>query len=122
MLTLVTILALAAPDGSVRNLPREPFEKIVAAFKGDPGGLTRQKAGGLSRRNGDRFRAKLLARGGSVDAMEIFRDFRGRDIKPLLAAPRPEHPVTLSEAAQRLAPASTFTTKDSESVSFFTGR
>jgi len=42
--------------------------------------------GGLSRKNGDTFRKKLLSRGGSADAMVIFRDFRGRDpdIKPLL--------------------------------------
>ena len=42
--------------------------------------------GGLKRENGDHFRATLLARGGSRDAMELFRDFRGRDadITPLL--------------------------------------
>jgi len=42
--------------------------------------------GGLSRKNGDWFRDKLLSRGGSKDAMELFRDFRGRDpqIQPLL--------------------------------------
>ena len=42
--------------------------------------------GGLSRKNGDWFRAKLLSKGGSKDAMELFRDFRGRDpqIQPLL--------------------------------------
>lgn len=42
--------------------------------------------GGLSRKNGDWFRQKLLSRGGSVDAMELFRGFRGRDpkIDPLL--------------------------------------
>lgn len=42
--------------------------------------------GGLQRANGDAFRAKLLSRGGSVDAMELFRDLRGRDpiIEPLL--------------------------------------
>ena len=42
--------------------------------------------GGLSRKNGDWFRAKLLSRGGSKDAMQLFRDFRGRDpqIQPLL--------------------------------------
>ena len=42
--------------------------------------------GGLTRKNGDRFRSKLLGRGGSADAMVIFRDFRGRDakIEPLL--------------------------------------
>jgi peptidyl-dipeptidase Dcp len=42
--------------------------------------------GGLKRANGDAFRAKLLSKGGSVDAMELFKGFRGRapDIEPLL--------------------------------------
>jgi len=42
--------------------------------------------GGLSRKNGDRFRQMLLSRGGTMDAMEMFRNFRGRDakIEPLL--------------------------------------
>ncbi|MCP2251433.1 peptidyl-dipeptidase Dcp [Prauserella aidingensis] len=42
--------------------------------------------GGLARENGDRFRAELLAKGGSVDVMEAFRAFRGRDpqLQPLL--------------------------------------
>ena len=42
--------------------------------------------GGLKRENGDRFRDRLLSRGGSIDAMEMFRSFRGRDPKigPLL--------------------------------------
>ncbi|MBK1783047.1 M3 family metallopeptidase [Prauserella cavernicola] len=42
--------------------------------------------GGLTRANGDHYRRELLARGGSVDAMEAFRAFRGRDpeIGPLL--------------------------------------
>ncbi|MBS0630599.1 MAG: M3 family metallopeptidase [Verrucomicrobia bacterium] len=42
--------------------------------------------GGLTRANGDRFRAKLLSRGGSEDAMVLFRDFTGGDpdITPLL--------------------------------------
>jgi peptidyl-dipeptidase Dcp len=42
--------------------------------------------GGLTRDNGDHFRRELLARGGSVDSMVAFRDFRGRDpeIEPLL--------------------------------------
>ncbi|GAA1192590.1 M3 family metallopeptidase [Prauserella alba] len=43
-------------------------------------------SGGLTRENGDRFRAELLAKGGSVDVMEAFRAFRGRDpeLRPLL--------------------------------------
>jgi len=42
--------------------------------------------GGLTRRNGDHFRKTLMSRGGSVDSMQMFRDFRGRDaqIEPLL--------------------------------------
>jgi peptidyl-dipeptidase Dcp len=42
--------------------------------------------GGLTRKNGDWFREKLLSRGGSIDPMESFRQFRGRDpkIQPLL--------------------------------------
>ena len=43
--------------------------------------------GGLTRENGDHFRAALLSRGGSVEAMDLYRAFRGRDpdIAPLLA-------------------------------------
>ncbi|WP_433218861.1 M3 family metallopeptidase [Microtetraspora malaysiensis] len=43
--------------------------------------------GGLRRENGDRFRQRLLSKGGSVEALTAFRDFRGRDpqIEPLLA-------------------------------------
>ncbi|MEO6825889.1 MAG: M3 family metallopeptidase [Microbacteriaceae bacterium] len=42
--------------------------------------------GGLNRANGDRFRQRLLAVGGSTDPLAAFRDFRGRDarIEPLL--------------------------------------
>jgi peptidyl-dipeptidase Dcp len=42
--------------------------------------------GGLTRENGDHFRRALLSRGGSVDAMTLFRNFRGADpdIAPLL--------------------------------------
>jgi peptidyl-dipeptidase Dcp len=42
--------------------------------------------GGLKRENGDHFRDTLLSRGGSADAMVLFRNFAGRDpyIEPLL--------------------------------------
>jgi peptidyl-dipeptidase Dcp len=42
--------------------------------------------GGLTRKNGDHFRNSLMSRGGSVDSMQMFRNFRGRDaqIEPLL--------------------------------------
>ena len=42
--------------------------------------------GGLLRENGEHFRNTLLGRGGSIDSMQMFRNFRGRDskIEPLL--------------------------------------
>lgn len=42
--------------------------------------------GGLLRENGDRFRRELLSRGGSADALQLFRNFTGGepDIGPLL--------------------------------------
>lgn len=42
--------------------------------------------GGLKRENGDHFRKTLLSRGGSKDALKIFKDFRGAEpnIQPLL--------------------------------------
>ncbi len=42
--------------------------------------------GGLKRENGDHFRETLLSHGGSVDAMTLFRSFRGGDpnMEPLL--------------------------------------
>lgn len=42
--------------------------------------------GGLTRENGDHFRATLLSRGGTKDAMELYQDFAGREpqIEPLL--------------------------------------
>jgi peptidyl-dipeptidase Dcp len=42
--------------------------------------------GGLQRKNGDHFRQTLLSRGGSADAMDLYRKFRGQDakIEPLL--------------------------------------
>lgn len=38
-----------------------------------------REAGGLSRETGERFRRRLLAPGGSVEAMDSYRDFRGAD-------------------------------------------
>lgn len=51
--------------------------------------------GGLKRANGDHFRKTLLSRGGSVDAMQLFRDFRGRDpqVGPLLVRRGLDNPV-----------------------------
>jgi peptidyl-dipeptidase Dcp len=45
-----------------------------------------KEKGGLKRENGDWFRKTLLSRGGTDDAMNLFRNFRGRDpvIEPLL--------------------------------------
>jgi peptidyl-dipeptidase Dcp len=37
--------------------------------------------GGLSRKNGDYFRKALLSRGGTMDAMDMFHNFRGREPK-----------------------------------------
>ncbi|MGJ6980524.1 M3 family metallopeptidase [Aestuariimicrobium soli] len=43
--------------------------------------------GGMTREAGERFRRELLGRGGSIDAKESYRRFRGRDpeVGPLLA-------------------------------------
>lgn len=42
--------------------------------------------GGMTRENGEHFRQSLLSRGGSLNSMQMFRNFRGRDatIEPLL--------------------------------------
>jgi len=42
--------------------------------------------GGLTRKNGDHFRKTLLSRGGTLDAMQMYRNFSGRDaqVGPLL--------------------------------------
>ncbi|MES2317926.1 MAG: M3 family metallopeptidase [Pseudomonadota bacterium] len=37
--------------------------------------------GGMTRKNGDHFRKMLLSRGGTLDAMEMYRKFRGRDAR-----------------------------------------
>ncbi|HEY4303055.1 MAG TPA: M3 family metallopeptidase [Gemmatimonadaceae bacterium] len=44
--------------------------------------------GGMNRANGDAFREGILSRGGTGDAAELYRRFRGRDpvVDPLLAA------------------------------------
>lgn len=44
--------------------------------------------GGMTRANGQTFRDKILSRGGTRDAAELYRAFRGRDpvVAPLLAA------------------------------------
>ncbi len=41
-----------------------------------------KESGGLTRANGDHFRKELLSRGGSIDTMQMFRNFRGRDAVP----------------------------------------
>ncbi|MEE3236178.1 MAG: M3 family metallopeptidase [Pseudomonadota bacterium] len=45
-----------------------------------------EENGGMRRENGDHFRKALLSHGGSRDAIELFRDFRGADpsVEPLL--------------------------------------
>ncbi|MDQ3414505.1 MAG: M3 family metallopeptidase, partial [Verrucomicrobiota bacterium] len=45
-----------------------------------------KKNGGLKRENGDHFRDTLLSRGGSQDAMKLFKNFTGGEpyIEPLL--------------------------------------
>jgi peptidyl-dipeptidase Dcp len=57
-----------------------------------------KRNGGLTRRNGDHFRRTVLSRGGSTEAMTLFRDFRGAepDIKPLLQRRGLEPPASSS--------------------------
>jgi peptidyl-dipeptidase Dcp len=45
-----------------------------------------EENGGMKRENGDHFRKTLLSHGGSRDAMELFREFRGAEpsVEPLL--------------------------------------
>lgn len=45
-----------------------------------------KESGGMTRENGQRLRDTVLSRGGSVDAMTLYRNFRGRDpdVQPLL--------------------------------------
>lgn len=53
-------------------------------------------SGGLRRENGERFRRRLLAVGGSVDSLQAFRDVVGRDadITPLLRRRGLDRPET----------------------------
>lgn len=57
-----------------------------------------EQNGGLSRKNGDHFRQTLLSQGGSVDALQLFRNFAGHDpkIEPLLE----KRGLTAAPAAQ----------------------
>jgi peptidyl-dipeptidase Dcp len=69
--------------------------------------------GGLKRENGDRFRETLLSRGGSADALSLFKNFTGRDpyIEPLLKrrgldrAPGPDDTKTGSNQSGSQDPA-----------------
>jgi len=56
--------------------------------------------GGLTRENGDRFRQGILSRGGSQDAMTLFRNFTGSDplIEPLLKKRGLELPESAKKA------------------------
>jgi peptidyl-dipeptidase Dcp len=58
-----------------------------------------KRNGGLTRKNGDHFRKTLLSRGGSVDALTLFRNFTGGEpnIEPLLERRGLNKPVTASQ-------------------------
>src|SRR6266446_3016131 len=68
--------------------------------------------GGLKRENGDHFRETLLSRGGSADALSLFKNFTGRDpyIEPLLkrrgldSAPGPDDNKVESNQSGRQEP------------------
>jgi peptidyl-dipeptidase Dcp len=55
--------------------------------------------GGLTRENGDRFRAMVLSRGNTIELAKMYRDWRGHEpsIEPMLidrglkAAPAKKH-------------------------------
>ena len=65
--------------------------------------------GGLTRENGDHFRATLLSQGGSKDALQLFRDFTGRapDISPLLKRRGLDAPLSDDSAAPTESPETT---------------
>jgi peptidyl-dipeptidase Dcp len=60
--------------------------------------------GGLKRENGDRFRAVLLSRGGSADALGLFKNFVGRDpyVEPLLKRRGLDRPQNENGASRRI--------------------
>ncbi len=63
--------------------------------------------GGLTRSNGDHFRATVLSRGGSEEPMTLFRDFTGgdADIQPLLLRRGLERAPSMADAPKNtLAP------------------
>jgi Zn-dependent oligopeptidase len=51
--------------------------------------------GGLTRANGDHFRDTLLSRGGSKDALQLFKDFAGRALlkRPAWTSKKPTEPL-----------------------------
>ncbi|WP_149193623.1 M3 family metallopeptidase [Luteimonas suaedae] len=69
-----------------------------------------EENGGLTRANGDRFRATLLSQGGSKDALQLFRDFSGADpdIGPLLEkrglSPTPDDSAPPESGAEDVTP------------------
>jgi peptidyl-dipeptidase Dcp len=58
----------------------------------------------LKRENGDRFRAMLLSRGGSADALGLFKNFVGRDpyVEPLLKRRGLDRPQSENGASRRI--------------------
>lgn len=64
--------------------------------------------GGLKRENGDRFRATLLSRGGSADALGLFKNFVGRDpyLEPLLKRRGLDRPAAADNSAAGAHPPS----------------
>jgi peptidyl-dipeptidase Dcp len=60
--------------------------------------------GGLKRENGDRFRAVLLSRGGSADALGLFKKLVGRDpyVEPLLKRRGLDRAQSQNEASRRI--------------------
>jgi peptidyl-dipeptidase Dcp len=73
---------LGSPDGYDAGYYAYIWAEVLDADTRD---WFRQR-GGATRANGQRLRDMVLSRGGSVDAMELFRNFTGQDprIEPLL--------------------------------------